>query len=144
MRRMNLERVSAPAASAVHAEQTDRGEKDAQRIAKAVTMRRVPRQARGARRIAAILEAAAQVFYEVGFDGATTGLIAQRAQTAIGSLYDFFPNKEAIAQRLSEQFCEDLRALAEGMLTDEQRVHGPLSQLIDDIIDSLVRYHQTH
>ena len=30
------------------------------------------------------------------------------------------------------------------MLTDEQRVHGPLSQIIDDTIDSLVEYHQTH
>jgi AcrR family transcriptional regulator len=139
-----MERVPALVESAVDDRQAGHDDEDAQRVAKAVTMRRVPRQARGERRIAAILEAAAQVFYEVGFDAATTGLIAQRAQTAIGSLYDFFPNKEAIAQRLSEQFCEDLRALAEGMLTDEQLVHAPLSQVIDDIIDSLVRYHQTH
>src|SRR6266699_924179 len=113
-------------------------------MTKSTTMRRLPQQARGEQRITAILQAAAQVFYEVGFDAATTGMIAQRAQTAIGSLYDFFPNKEAIAQRLSEQFCDDLRALAEGMLTDEQLVHVPLSQVIDDIIDSLVEYHQTH
>ena len=144
MPRTNMEGVPAPVESAVHDRKTGHDEEDAQRIAKAVTMRRMPRQARGERRIVAILEAAAQVFYEVGFDAATTGLIAQRAQTAIGSLYDFFPNKEAIAQRLSEQFCEDLRALAEGMLTDEQLVHVPLSQVIDDIIDSLVEYHQTH
>ncbi len=144
MRRTNLERVPASDDPAVHDRQTGHDEDDAQRIAKAVTMRRVPRQARGERRIAGLLEAAAQVFYEVGFDAATTGMIAQRAQTAIGSLYDFFPNKEAIAQRLSEQFCEDLRALVEGILTDEQLVHLPLSQLIDDIIDSLVEYHQTH
>jgi AcrR family transcriptional regulator len=144
MRRTNMERVPAPVESAVHDRQTGHDEEDAQRIAKAVTMRRVPRQARGERRIAAILEAAAQVFYEVGFDAATTGMIAERAQTAIGSLYDFFPNKEAIAQRLSEQFCEDLRALVDGILTDEQLVHVPLSQVIDDIIDSLVEYHQTH
>src|SRR5881227_1898338 len=138
-----MERVPAPVESAVHDPQTGHDEEDAQRIAKAVTLRRVPRQARGERRIAAILEAAAQVFYEVGFDAATTGMIAQRAQTAIGSLYDFFPNKEAIAQRLSEQFCEDLRALVDGILTDEL-AQVPLSQLIDDILDPLVQYHQTH
>ena len=143
MPRTNMERVSAPVESAVHDRQTGHDEEDPQRIAKAVTMRRVPRQARGERRIAAILEAAAEVFYEVGFDAATTGMIAQRAQTAIGSLYDFFPNKEAIAQGLSEQFCEDLRALVEGILTDEL-VRVPVSQLVDDIIDSLVEYHQTH
>ena len=88
-------------------------------MTKPTTMRRLPRQARGEQRIAAILQAAAQVFYEVGFDAATTDMIAQCAHTAIGSLYDFFPNKEAIAQRLSEQFCEDLRVLFDGILTDE-------------------------
>jgi len=112
-------------------------------MTKPTTMRRLPQQARGEQRIAAILQAAAQVFYEVGFDAATTDMIAQRAQTAIGSLYDFFPNKEGIAQRLCEQFCEDLRVLFEGILTDEL-AQVPLSQFIDDILDPLVQYHQTH
>ena len=143
MRRTKVQRGPAPVESAVHDRSTGHAEENAPRIAKAVTMRRVPRQARGERRIAGILQAAAQVFYEVGFDAATTGMIAQRAQTAIGSLYDFFPNKEAIAQRLSERFCEDLRGLVEGTLTDEL-VRVPVSQLIDDVIDSLVEYHQAH
>src|SRR5438874_132905 len=136
MPRTNMERVPAALEAAVHDRLTahdDEEEEDAQRIAQPVTLRRVPRQARGERRIAAILEAAAQVFYEVGFDAATTGMIAQRAQTAIGSLYDFFPHKEAIAQRLSEQFCEDLRALVEGTLKDEL-LRVPGSQNIDHII----------
>ena len=106
-------------------------------------MRRLPKQTRGEQRIATILQAAALVFYEVGFDAATTNMIAQRAHTAIGSLYDFFPNKEAIAKRLSEQFCEDMRALYDGVLTDDL-VHVPLAQLIDRILDPLVQYHQTH
>src|SRR6266699_517208 len=112
-------------------------------MTKPTTMRRLPRQARGERRIAAILQAAAQVFYEVGFDAATTDMIAKQAQTAIGSLYDFFPNKEAIAQRLSEQFCEDMRLLFEGILTDEL-AQVPLSHFIYNILDPLVQYHQTH
>src|SRR5438132_13713712 len=107
-------------------------------MTKPTTMRRLPRQARGEQRIAAIVQAAAQVFYEVGFDAATTDMIAQRAHTAIGSLYDFFPNKEAIAQRLCEQFCEDLRVLFEGILTDEL-VQVPLSQFMDGILDPLVQ-----
>src|SRR5260370_16782796 len=112
-------------------------------MTKPTTMRRLPQQARGEQRIVTMLQGGAQVFYEVGFDAATTDMIAQRAQTAIGSLYDFFPNKEAIAQRLCEQFCEDLRVLFEGILTDEL-VQVPLLQLIDDILDPLVQYHQTH
>jgi AcrR family transcriptional regulator len=112
-------------------------------MAKSNEMRRLPKQARGEERITAILQAAAEVFNEVGFDAATTKMIAQRADTAIGSLYDFFPNKETIAARLSEQFCDDMRVLYEGLLTDEL-VHISLSQLIDRIIDPLVYYHQTH
>jgi len=112
-------------------------------MAKSTAMRRLPKQARGEERIAAILQAAALVFHEVGFDAATTNMIAQRANTAIGSLYDFFPNKESIARRLSEQFCEDLRVLFDEILTDKL-VHLSLPQLIDCIIDPLIRYHQTH
>src|SRR6266699_5564665 len=112
-------------------------------MAKSTAMRRLPKQARGEERIAAILQAAALVFHEVGFDAATTNMIAQRAQTAIGSLYDFFPNKETIARRLNEQFCEDLRVLFDGILTDEL-IHLSLPRLIDCIIDPLVHYHQTH
>lgn len=112
-------------------------------MAKSTAMRRQPKQARGEERIVAILQAAAQVFQEVGFDAATTNMIAKRANTAIGSLYDFFPNKETIARRLSEQFCEDMGILFEGVLTEEL-VQLSLSQLIDRILDPLVYYHQTH
>src|SRR5258706_8477185 len=97
-------------------------------MAKSTSMRRLPKQARGEERIAGILQAAALVFHEVGFDAATTNMIAQRANTAIGSLYDFFPNKESIARRLNEQFCEDLRVLFDEILTDKL-VHLSLPQL---------------
>jgi AcrR family transcriptional regulator len=55
-------------------------------MAKLTAMRRQPKLTRGEERIAAILQAAALVFQEVGFDAATTNMIAQRANTAIGSL----------------------------------------------------------
>jgi AcrR family transcriptional regulator len=122
---------------------TERQVYEEEHMTKPTTMRRLPQQARGEQRIAAILQAAALVFYEVGFDAATTNMIAQRAQTAIGSLYDFFPNTEAIARRLNEQFCEDIGVLFDGILTDEL-VHLSLPRLIDCIIDPLVHYHQTH
>jgi AcrR family transcriptional regulator len=125
-----------------YADTTRENEKETA-MAKSTAMRRQPKQARGEERIATILQAAAQVFHEVGFDAATTNMIAQRAHTAIGSLYDFFPNKETIATRLSEQFCAEIGALFENVLTDEL-VHMPLTQLIDRILDPLVQYHQTH
>jgi AcrR family transcriptional regulator len=114
-----------------------------EKMAKSNEMRRLPKQARGEERIAAILQAAAEVFQEVGFDAATTKMIAQRANTAIGSLYDFFPNKETIASRLSEQYLDEMRALYEELLADEL-VQVPLAQLIDRLLDPLVQYHRTH
>jgi AcrR family transcriptional regulator len=65
-----------------------------------VKMRRQPKQKRGQERVERILDAAVEVFDEVGFDAATMNNIALRAQTAIGSVYQFFPDKLAIFQAL--------------------------------------------
>jgi AcrR family transcriptional regulator len=72
---------------------------------------RVPQQARGRERVAGLLEAAAGVIAEEGYDAATMSEIAQRAGASIGSLYQFFPNKEIITDVLREQYCEELRTL---------------------------------
>jgi AcrR family transcriptional regulator len=59
------------------------------------------RQARGQRRIDQLLDVAARVFAEVGFEAATTNGIAARAGVSPGSLYQFFPNKDAMAEALA-------------------------------------------
>lgn len=63
-------------------------------------LRRQPKQKRGQERVEQILDAAAIVFDEVGFEAATTHAIANRANTAVGSLYQFFPDKLAIFNAL--------------------------------------------
>jgi AcrR family transcriptional regulator len=68
------------------------------------------RQERGKRRIAAILDVAAEVFADVGYDAATTNAIAARAEISPGSLYQFFPNKEAIAEALAARYVAELQA----------------------------------
>lgn len=65
---------------------------------------KTPKQERGRKRVDKILDAASQVFGEVGYEAATTILIAERAGTAVGSLYQFFPNKEAIMQALVARY----------------------------------------
>lgn len=102
-------------------------------------LRRTPKQARGERRIETILLAAAELFDEIGYESATTILIAQRAKTAVGSLYGFFPNKEAIAQALVERFTSDLHALMDGLMSDAF-VQLPLGQIFDQLIDPLVQF----
>ena len=67
-----------------------------------------PRRQRGKDRVSALLEAAAAVFVEKGFDGATMTEIADRANASIGSLYQFFPSKESLADTLRTDFASAL------------------------------------
>jgi AcrR family transcriptional regulator len=48
-----------------------------------------------------MLEACATLIDELGYDGVTTTLIAERAGVAVGSLYQFFPDKRAVVQALT-------------------------------------------
>ncbi len=61
---------------------------------------RAPKRARGKQRVADLLQAAAAVFAEKGYEAATMTEIAARAGAPIGSLYQFFPVKEALADTL--------------------------------------------
>jgi AcrR family transcriptional regulator len=67
---------------------------------------REPQRLRGKLRVAALLRAAAAVFAEKGFDAATLTEIAARSETAIGSLYQFFPNKESLADAVLVRYRE--------------------------------------
>src|ERR1700737_906740 len=70
--------------------------------------RRIPIQERGEKRGAGLLQAAAAVFAEVGFEAATMRDIAERAGGSIGSLYQFFPSKDVVARELKTQYCQEL------------------------------------
>ena len=70
-----------------------------------------PQRSNGKLRVAAILEAAADVIAEKGYEGATMAEIAVRSGTKIGSLYRFFPNKESIADTIVVSARENLDAV---------------------------------
>jgi AcrR family transcriptional regulator len=74
-------------------------------------LRRQPKQQRGKQRVAKILDAAARVFDRVGYDAATTHLIAAEAGTAIGSLYQFFPDKAAIFKAMEIRHVERVKQM---------------------------------
>jgi AcrR family transcriptional regulator len=61
--------------------------------------------------VEAILEAAAIVFLEQGFDASSTDAIAERAGTSVGSIYQFFPNKLAIFEALAARCLERQRQI---------------------------------
>src|SRR5882757_10141102 len=70
--------------------------------------RRIPRQERGERRVAELLEAAASEFAEVGYDAATMKAIAKRAGASIGAVYQYFPDKAAVASALRTRYANEM------------------------------------
>jgi AcrR family transcriptional regulator len=74
------------------------------------TVARTPKRARGKQRVAELLQAAAAVFAEKGYEAATMTEIAARAGAPIGSLYQFFPVKEALADSLVQNYVAVLGA----------------------------------
>jgi AcrR family transcriptional regulator len=87
-----------------------------QKLGSSVALRRRPRQARGQRRVEQILRQSEAVFAEVGFEQATTNLIADRAGVSIGSLYQFFESKERILEALAEHYTSITREKMEQRL----------------------------
>lgn len=65
--------------------------------------RKIPRQARATATFEAIVEAAARILEDAGLAGYTTNAIAARAGVSIGSLYQYFPDRDAITRSLIER-----------------------------------------
>jgi AcrR family transcriptional regulator len=105
-------------------------------------LRRRPRQARAVERFERILDTAEQVFAEVGFDSATTNSIATQAGTSVGSLYEFFPNKGALAMALADRYTERIGSLYETLIVDEPDMPGP--ELIARVVEALDRFYREH
>ncbi|MEU5403266.1 TetR/AcrR family transcriptional regulator [Streptomyces sp. NPDC005963] len=97
------------------------------------------RQARGERRIAQLLDAAATVFTTSGYTAATTNAIAREAGVSPGTLYQFFPNKEAIAIELGGRLLERWRE-SHGTALVAAGQPLPLDTLLDDVLDPLFAF----
>ena len=65
---------------------------------------RLPQGDRAKARVEALLEAAAVVFMDKGYDAATMTEIAAKAQASIGSLYQYFPSKDLLADALVDRY----------------------------------------
>lgn len=102
--------------------------------------RPVKRQARGRQRMADILDAALALFAEKGYERTSTNAIAARAGMSPGSLYQFFPNKEAIAEALSGHLVERMRAAHASAFDLTGVADLTLDELIDRMVDPLVAF----
>ncbi len=104
-------------------------------------LRRVPVQGRSVARVQRMLDACAAIVDELGYEGLTTTLLADRAGVAIGSVYQFFPDKRAVVQALTQRNLEAyLQRLAERLEST------PLETWWDGVeasIDEYVNMHRT-
>jgi len=99
--------------------------------------RRTPRQARAAETVAAILEGAAQVLEAGGLAAFTTNAVAERAGVSIGTLYQYFADKQALLRALAQrEMTQTLAAVAAALrgetgATVEQRVRAMVRAIIN-------------
>jgi AcrR family transcriptional regulator len=104
-------------------------------------LRRVPVQGRSLARVNRMLDACAELVDEVGYDGLTTTLLAERAGVAIGSVYQFFPDKRAIVQQLTLRNVDTYVERLTGRIAD-----GDLANwwdAVDAAIDEYIDMHRT-
>jgi AcrR family transcriptional regulator len=88
------------------------------RVTPRISSRKQPKQARSAQLVADILTAAAQVLARDGAHRFTTARVAEKAGVSVGSLYQYFPNKEAILFRLQFDEWQQTTSLLDRILTD--------------------------
>uniref|UniRef100_A0AAU2JPS2 TetR family transcriptional regulator n=1 Tax=Streptomyces sp. NBC_00049 TaxID=2903617 RepID=A0AAU2JPS2_9ACTN len=97
------------------------------------------RQARGERRIAQLLAAAAGVFCRCGYASASTNAIAREAGVSPGTLYQFFPNKEAIAIELGGRLLQHAHEM-HGQAFQPENLRRPLPELLDAVLDPVIAF----
>ena len=90
-----------------------------------------------------MLAAAGEIFAEVGFDAATTEAIAERAEVSIGSLYQYFPNKEALFEALADGYHERESAVIEKQMVAAVMTGATWEETIDRMIDGFAYLQKT-
>ena len=103
------------------------------------TPRKRPRQERSKVTVDTILAATARVLVKKGFDGLTTNAVADAAGVSIGSLYQYFPSKEALVAALIEQHIEEMNSEILNELTRVAQL--PMSQAVRAVIELTIKAH---
>src|SRR5208283_3622364 len=98
--------------------------------------RKTPVQARSTVTVEAIFEATIQVLLEVGADRLTTTRVAERAGVSVGTLYQYFPNKQALLFSVMEQH---LTHVGDAMEQACQRNHGqPVATMVESVVQTFI------
>jgi AcrR family transcriptional regulator len=99
--------------------------------------RKAPVQDRSKETARVILTATARVLVEVGYDRASTNKVAEVAGVSIGSLYRYFPSKEALVAALIERHVQEMLAVCESKLVE--MADAPLDAAAREIVRAILR-----
>lgn len=102
-------------------------------------MRRAPQQTRSRATVDAILDAAAAVLRTHGYDDTTTNRVAEKAGVSVGSLYQYFPNKQALVTALIERHDRATWTVFTEHAT--AAIGRPFAEAVPAIIDALFAAH---
>lgn len=101
--------------------------------------RKRPRQARSKATVDSILEATSRVLVKHGFDRLSTNAVAAAAGVSIGSLYQYFPNKESLVSALIDRHMEEMNA---AIVAELARVATlPLAEAARCVVELTIRAH---
>jgi len=99
----------------------------------ATALRKRPRQARSREMVESMIEAAARVLRRHGYARTTTNLVAEVAGVSVGSLYQYFPNKETLVAALHERHARELLGVLDAALA------GAEKRSLDETVRALIR-----
>ncbi len=103
------------------------------------TPRKLPQQDRSKMTVDAILIATARILTEEGYDKASTNRIAELAGVSIGSLYQYFPNKEALVAALRDRHANEMMEIVESKL--RQFSDAPIEVVLHELVKACIAAH---
>ncbi len=103
-----------------------------------LTPRKQPRQRRSQATVELILRAGASVLAGEGYAGATTNRIAEVAGVSVGSLYQYFPNKDALVLALADAHVAEMRAL---LAATAAAADGPVEEVVRTFVRAMIAAH---
>lgn len=106
----------------------------------ALSPRKSPRQSRSAVTVTAILDATARILVERGYAATSTNAVAERAGVSVGSLYQYFPNKDALIAALHARHADQMKAVIERALARAMDVN--LVDGLTGLIEASVEAHR--
>jgi AcrR family transcriptional regulator len=106
---------------------------------RSISARKKPKQARAQATVTALLDATARVLVEEGYDQATTNRIAEVAGVSIGSLYQYFPNKDALVAALVDRHETEMLEMLSRYVAELER--APLEEAVRTYVRAMVTVH---